>query len=306
MAGRFLVAAAFCPFALAFSNTVPFLTWSSYPSKSLERLPSTISQSQTLLDTILQNEEVCGLDAVILVGQEGLHASDLRTLSPSSKFAQLLSEYTSQRQFQYVRPHQGPDLSAAAETLAARCGFRTITLTPGAVAGHFSHDSKNVVNVRLQSLEGQMGGSRKDRVSLYSASVYLPASQIAHTWLHHTASQLANELEYLSSTYPNHLVVYTGTSATTFSVQHEARQQPESDFESDFESLFAAPNTTLAEGGILKRYQLLTPGLITVLLISFFILLPILLFGFSALASIQSPLETRVPIKFSADDKKKQ
>lgn len=30
MAARFLLAAALCPFALAFSDTVPLLAWSSY------------------------------------------------------------------------------------------------------------------------------------------------------------------------------------------------------------------------------------------------------------------------------------
>lgn len=123
-----------------------------------------------------------------------------------------------------------------------------------------------------------------------------------------TASQLANELEYFSSNYPNHLVVYTGISAATFSVQHGTRQQPKAETSTwpVFESASAPLNTTLAQGGILKRYQLLTPGLITSLLIVFFVLLPILLFGFKALASIQSPLETEAPNKFSADEKKRQ
>ncbi|KAG6844746.1 hypothetical protein H0H87_004078 [Tephrocybe sp. NHM501043] len=283
MAGWYIVTALLFPLALAFSDTVPLLSW----SRSLEQLSSSASQSQTLLEGILLDDGVCGLDAIILVGQEGLHASDLRTLSSSSRFVQLLSEYTSQRQFQYVTPQQGSDLSETAEKVATRCGFDTIHLTPGAVPGHFSHDSKNVVSVKLPSLEGQIGGSRKDRVSLYT-------------------SQLADELEYLSSTYPKHLVVYTGTSAATFSIQ--ARQQPESvvDARPVFDFVFAPANATLAEGGILRRYQLLTPGLITVLLVAFFILVPILLFGFKALASIQSPLESGVSSKFSADDKKKQ
>ncbi|KAG6885772.1 hypothetical protein C0993_009877 [Termitomyces sp. T159_Od127] len=120
------------------------------------------------------------------------------------------------------------------------------------------------------------------------------------------ASQLANELEYFSSNYPNHLVVYTGTSAATFSTQHGSRQHPEPLTRPVFESVAAPSNTTLAQGGILKRYQLLTPGLITSLLIVFFVLLPILSFGFRALASIQSPLETETPNKFSADEKKRQ
>ncbi|KAG6918502.1 hypothetical protein DXG01_013862 [Tephrocybe rancida] len=258
-------------------------TWSSIPSRSIELLPSTYApQSQTLLDVLLSNDDVCELDAVVLVGQEGLRATDLQALSPSSRFVRLLYDYTAQRQYHYVKPQQGADLSDAAEAVAARCGFNTIYLTPGAIPGHFSHDTKNVVSATLPSLDGQTGGSRKDRVSLYT-------------------SQLADELEYISSTYPKHLVIYTGTPSAT-------RQEPDSDALTRpvFDYLFAPVNSTLAEGGILKRYQLLTPGLITVLLIAFFILVPILLFGFGALASIQSPLQTEAGSKFNADDKKKQ
>ncbi|KAG5729275.1 hypothetical protein E4T56_gene8053 [Termitomyces sp. T112] len=292
MVERLLFATALCPLALAFSNTVPFLTWSSYPSKPLEQLSSSVKKSQTLFQSLLLNENICELDSVIFVSQEGLHASDLRALSPSSKFVRMLREYTSQRQFQYVRPQQSADLSDTVETIAKRCGFDTIDLVPGATSEHLTHDSKNVINIRLPSLEGEIGGTRKDKASLYT-------------------SQLANDLEYLSSMYPKHLVIYTGISAATFSVQHDSRQHIETEDDATltwpvFDFVSVPSNTTLAQGGILKRYQLLTPGLITSLLVVLFILLPILSFGFKALASIQSPLETEAPNKFSADEKKRQ
>ncbi|KAG6836863.1 hypothetical protein H0H93_002106 [Arthromyces matolae] len=296
-AGRLILAAALCPLAFAFSDTAPFIAWSSYPSSLLQQLSSSTTHSQALLESIISSEEVCGLDAVILVGHEGLHASDLRILSPSSPFVRLLSGYSSQRQFEYVRPLESADVEDAVEAVTDYCGFNApvdILITPGdaAVPGYFSHDSKNVVNIKLESLEGLIGGMRIDRVSLQ-------------------ASQLANELEYLSSTYPKHLVVYTGTSPAAnagFSIQQlAARQQPNSLSSPGLEALSRrAGNTTLAHGGILKRYQLLTPGLITSLLVAFFILLPIVSFGFRALASIQSPIETEAPNKFSADEKKRQ
>ncbi|TFY79182.1 hypothetical protein EWM64_g4834 [Hericium alpestre] len=62
----------------------------------------------------------------------------------------------------------------------------------------------------------------------------------------------------------------------------------------------------VGEGGILKRYQLLTPALITALLIAFFVLVPIVFFGVSALASIQSPLRIEAPKGFSSQEKKNQ
>lgn len=99
-------------------------------------------------------------------------------------------------------------------------------------------------------------------------------------------------------------MVYTSTvpASSRFSVQHEARQAPSS----VFDSVRAPTNGTLVEGGILKRYQLLTPGIITTLLVAFFVLVPIVLFGFKALASIQSPLRVEAPKGYSAQDKKSQ
>lgn len=64
----------------------------------------------------------------------------------------------------------------------------------------------------------------------------------------------------------------------------------------------AAPS----DGGILKRYQLLTPGLIISLAIAFFVLVPIVFFGISSLASIQSPVRLDAPKGFNAVEKKNQ
>ena len=71
------------------------------------------------------------------------------------------------------------------------------------------------------------------------------------------------------------------------------------------ENIFQA-NTTLPDGGILKRYQLLTPGLIMGLLAVFFVLVPVAMIGFRALASIQSPLRVEPPKGYSATEKKSQ
>lgn len=67
-------------------------------------------------------------------------------------------------------------------------------------------------------------------------------------------------------------------------------------------SLKAAPT----DGGILKRYQLLTPGLIISLLVAFFVLVPVVLMGVYALASIQSPVRLDAPKGFNAAEKKTQ
>ena len=71
-------------------------------------------------------------------------------------------------------------------------------------------------------------------------------------------------------------------------------------------STFEVHAAASPSGGILQRYQLLTPGLILVLLVSLFILIPVIFLGVSALSSIQSPLTNEIPKGFSAEEKKNQ
>lgn len=70
--------------------------------------------------------------------------------------------------------------------------------------------------------------------------------------------------------------------------------------------LFSPPSDVVADGGILKRYQLLTPGLILTLIVVFFVFVPIIVLGVNALAGIQSPIRAEAPRSFSAKDKKNQ
>jgi hypothetical protein len=69
---------------------------------------------------------------------------------------------------------------------------------------------------------------------------------------------------------------------------------------------FVAQNGTLPAGGILARYQLLTPGIIMALLVAFFVLVPITFMAISAVASIQAPKNMAAPKGYSADTKKTQ
>jgi len=100
------------------------------------------------------------------------------------------------------------------------------------------------------------------------------------------------------SAFPDHLIVYSSDSSHF--VRRQLGETPDSG------PLFSAPNHTVADGGILKRYQLLTPGLILTLIVVFFVLVPVIAFGVNALASIQSPLRAEAPRAFNAKDKKNQ
>lgn len=112
-------------------------------------------------------------------------------------------------------------------------------------------------------------------------------------------SQLADELGRLTASFPNHLVMYTGSSPSALFKRQAPPPAPV------LENVFQA-NTTLPDGGILKRYQLLTPGLIMALLMAFFVLAPVAMIGFRALASIQSPLKVEPPKGYSTTEKKSQ
>jgi hypothetical protein len=115
-------------------------------------------------------------------------------------------------------------------------------------------------------------------------------------------SQLADELSHIASSFPNHLVIFTGSSSSSLFKRQAPLPVPSRPV---LENIFQA-NTTLPDGGILKRYQLLTPGLIMALLVAFFVLVPVAMIGFSALASIQSPLRVEPPKGYSAPEKKLQ
>jgi hypothetical protein len=105
-------------------------------------------------------------------------------------------------------------------------------------------------------------------------------------------------MEKAASAFPNHLVVYSSDSPHFGARQLEETPDPS--------PLFSPPSDTVVQGGFLKRYQLLTPGLILTLIVVFFVFVPIIVLGVNALASIQSPLRTEVPRSFSTKDRKNQ
>ncbi|KAK0231335.1 hypothetical protein IW262DRAFT_1262005 [Armillaria fumosa] len=266
------------PVALAFSDTFPLVAWTSHSSNVLSRLPSS-THSADLLKTILLDEEICVHDAVIVVDQPGLHASDLRSLPSNSHIARSLNASTLSRQYPYVR-HDGHassgNLISFAQSVSERCNTRLVSLVPG--YGHASLDAgeKVVVVVSLPELSVD-GYARK-------------SNMLEHDDL------LESTLSALP--YSQHLTIYSTSVLPT----HHKRQSPDSTPVLDLSSASVAP----PKGGILARYQLLTPGLILVLLIVVGVLLPIIYFGIQALASIQSPVRMDAPKGFNAADKKNQ
>ncbi|KAF8164919.1 hypothetical protein B0H34DRAFT_217136 [Crassisporium funariophilum] len=282
MAARLLVVAAVANVALAYSNTFPVVAWSSFSSHALESLPSRLANtghSASILDSIFATDDVCNHDAIVI-----LHASDLRTLPSSCHVARSLSSSPSARQYPYVSIQPEFDASSVAQGLSSRCRSPLLKYTPGQSGITLEQDVKHIVHLNMPYLE-ESGRARKDALAAHE-------------------SLLENELSVLASTFPDHLVVYTGA----FLPSHSKRQAPDIPDRPvlDLDNIHLAANTTLPTGGILKRYQLLTPGLIMVLLIVLFILVPVTMMGMNALASIQNPLRVDTSKAFNAQDRKNQ
>ncbi|KAJ7645949.1 vacuolar ATP synthase subunit S1-domain-containing protein [Mycena polygramma] len=272
MSVRFLTVAALLPLALAFSDTSPVVSWSSHSSSTLNALPSKFSHSHSLLDAILSSEDVCGHDAIVFVDQPELHASDLRNLPSNTHLTRSLSASPSSRQFPYVSTHASVDISALLDSAAQRCGSRLVSFAPGQGVS-LSEGSKHIVSLNFPPLAG-MAQERKDAMLKHDAL-------------------LASELATLAATFPNYLIIYTGSSSPSFA----KRAAPM--------AVTSTRNGT-STGGILAHYQLLTPGIITTLLITFFILVPVIMVGIQSLVSIQSPLRNEIPKSFDAAEKKNQ
>jgi len=281
MVGLFaILLAALCPLSLAFSDTFPIITWSLQGSNIIDSLPlklSTTAHSASLLENILFNNELCDHDAIVLIDQPGLHASDLRTLPSSSSLARFLSSATSSRQFPYVRnPSQSP-FASVAQSISDRCSSQVLEFTPGQEGVTLDSASKYVIHIPMPHLEGT-SGSRKSIMTEHD-------------------TRLSSGLEAIANVFPNHIVVFAGSSIPS---------KRRFDDTARVNAFDPQPSASKKEGGILSRFQLLTPGLITTLFIAFFILVPIVFVGISALASIQSPLRVEAPKGYNAQERKNQ
>ncbi|KAF8803913.1 hypothetical protein BYT27DRAFT_7144645 [Phlegmacium glaucopus] len=282
-----LVVAAIANVALAYSNTHPLVAWSSSSSYVLDSLPPQLSNNahpDALLESILLSDGSCNHDAIVIIEQPGLHASDLRNLSPNTHITRTLLSAVSARQYPYVPVQNGIDISSICDRLSSRCRSQLLEYSLDQSDITLVQNTKHVVCLTMPTLH-EYGTTRQDAMTKYE-------------------SLLADELSLLATTFPDHLVVYTGSPLPT----HYKRQPPDIPERPvlNFDVVPLAANTTLPTGGILKRFQLLTPGLITALLVTFFILVPVTMLGLNALASIQNPLRVDTSKTFNAQERKNQ
>ncbi|KIJ70633.1 hypothetical protein HYDPIDRAFT_23724 [Hydnomerulius pinastri MD-312] len=267
-----------------FSNTIPFVAWSSQSSDLLTNLsPGARPNHGTLLESIVSSGDICLYDAIVVIDHPGLHSSDLRTLQPSCRLAQMIKEAPTSRQLPHVGRSLGPSLDIT-EFLSNRCGSSVIDAGSGSAEWSFEENKKHVITMSLPPVEGS---------ARYRKSVMAEHEPL-----------LSSELDKLASLTSNHLVIYSGSH-----IPLERRQlPPPSEFDSPPDAGDSYNSTFVAspQGGILKNYQLLTPGLIITLIVVFFIIVPVLMLGITALSSIQSSLRSEAPKGYNAQEKKTQ
>ncbi|EIN10140.1 hypothetical protein PUNSTDRAFT_50856 [Punctularia strigosozonata HHB-11173 SS5] len=302
MAGRAALFASLLPAALAFSDTLPVVAWTSHRSSLLDSFDTSHgSNLANVVDRILSADDLCAHDAVIVVDQPGLHASDLRTLAPSTLLAQNLASAPSSLQLPYVAHSGANALRTSAERLAARCGSSLTRVSPGSFPEKHASSSKHVVCVDMPHLmHDGSGAGRKNAVATHEA-------------------MLSDALHNLATLFPDHLVLLTGSVPSSSLRNRQFDSDPElaplpgpvvpqslPPLENATSQLVAPSNVTFGDG-IFARYQLLTTPLITSLLVAFFVVVPAVMLGISALASIQAPRMDAPGAKgFNADVKKNQ
>lgn len=279
-----ILLAALLPTALAFSGTHPIVAWSSHSSSVFSSV-SKPTDNGNALESLLTDDSVCDHDAVVLVDQMGLHASDLRSLSSASKLARLLGSSASSLELPYMRHNGDNPFAGLSEAIAQRCGSRMLSVSAGEIEPHLkaAQKEKHVVCVSMPSIEGT-ADSRKGLMA-------------------ELESTLGSELEKVANTFSKYMVVYTGWSSMLQSRQDE--DAPALEFAAPVNPV-SSSKLAMDNGGILKRYQLLTPGLIVSLFVALFLLLPVVFVGISSLASIQSPVRLDAPKGFNAAEKKNQ
>ncbi|KAH8106340.1 hypothetical protein BXZ70DRAFT_433961 [Cristinia sonorae] len=250
-----LLAAAFAHAVHASVHSSPLIAWSS-----LSRPTPAQSTADAVFEHWMHSGEVCDFDAVILVNQQGLHTSDLRTLTPSSPLFQLINSAASTIQVPSAQLSVEQSRETVTNDLSRRCGSRLLYSVSEAHGLHKEDIYGNKFIVNLNAPAMGLSGNRRQQMDVVVTL---------------TGSQLAGEIEGLSSAFPKHLVIYSDWQPT-----HSVLTRQEAP---------VAPSKKVV-GGILKHYQLLSPGLIISLFLSIFVLIPVVLVGIQALSSIKSPV----------------
>ncbi|CED83118.1 hypothetical protein [Phaffia rhodozyma] len=291
------------PAVLAFVGTSPLVAWSSDSTlsglQSLEQAVEAkgpIVSASSVFDELLSGDELCGLKGVLVISQESLHASDLRSTPLLSPFLK-----TSSLSIPYVASGSVDRLEASIQSLSRSCGARVDTLK----AGESITDLKPLEMDRSMRLVQVM--AKREEIE----------GESRETMLAWEDALLAPMVKSFLEAYPDsHLVVLTGHPAVgeMAAVQAERRQESTLEVPSEDYSNLVAPfkgngnHSTGEKTALLARYDITSTSILTMLGVSFGILIPILGFGIMALTSVSVPprMDNVKGIQTVTADKKNQ
>ncbi|KXN84197.1 hypothetical protein AN958_00182 [Leucoagaricus sp. SymC.cos] len=268
MAARLLTIALALASATSTLADISFVTWSSSRSTALDSLPGKLRSSK-FIDHILNNDQLCDFDAVVLIEQPGANHA------PSSHIARSISSASYARSFKVSGSINMP---RTAQSLSTRCGARYLNYSPGpSSSGDVSLEEgkKHVLCLNMPKTNQNSDFETHD-------------------------STLAAELTTITSVFPSHFIIYTGPGIPNL----QARQAPDTISRPAIDITNSSQQPVVTPSA--QSTVFFTTGLVTSLLIVFFILLPALIMGIEALASIQTPTRMDAPKGYSAVEKKNQ
>ncbi|EJU06005.1 hypothetical protein DACRYDRAFT_102962 [Dacryopinax primogenitus] len=283
---RILLAAllAFGGSAIAFKNTVPLVAWSTEPSCQLSDLQteSAVTDWNKALQ-ILSASDICSHEGIILIQQRGLHASDLSLLPSSSQLSRRVRSSTSL--FQAPRLKLSADLSfdALVANITQKCGHVLVDEWDSLHLGSLRPDTKYLFKMELPTIRG--------------------ASADRRTKMQECESLLSDRLESLASLFPARLVLLAGGPAPPLSFSRRDVEDVNTHPPAPFYDTMQIPSNQPQGASFLSQYQILTPGLVSALLVAFVIFLPLVMVGVGAVASIQSPMRMEGPKGVSQEKK---
>jgi len=248
---------------------------------ALEVSSASLAAYSSIPPNSLLANDLCSFDVVVVVYQPGLTLDDLYAIPSSSP---LSSRFQNAPWKQFSERTLNVEYSDLLKSIQDTCGQDQdlVEFHPSEIQGamvavsEFSRPS--IISFPLPELTEE-GGARKEVMSSI-------------------ASELADDLQVVEDVFASHLVMFAGSLPCSL-----PKRSLGTTADSPFFSRQVPPanpthgNSSLPQGGILKRYQLLTPGLLTSLFIILLVFLPILLVGISALSSIKVPQRTDNPNK---------
>ncbi|KAK6909425.1 hypothetical protein L486_00927 [Kwoniella mangroviensis CBS 10435] len=256
-----LTAALLASPALAFRDTSPLLLWNTDPSRAFEEASKLLSGS-----ALAPADEVygklsslgCYWQNVVVVHKDQLHSSQLANLDYPTDDAHLHIPYL-------TRPHKR-GLDDGLQGWAESCGAEVVSSFDERVQGQ-----KNVI--LIESAEGE---------SFPSIPSSLPEPYILLLTGSSSSSSSSSQEKRQERPFPTHITDSASATTTLSGPTSTSTSEPSSR---------PNRNSTIPskDAPLLERVQLLTTPIITSLLITFGIFLPILGFGISMLTSIQVP-----------------